>query len=446
MTENILELLKNQLTGPILGQIAQSLGLSEDKARSGLEGVIASVLSGLLQKVSRPGGPESLLKTVRDEGFSGEMLNNLGSLLGTADGAQSLMKTGGSLLEGLFGDKLGNLATTLSSGLGVPKGAVNSLLALVTPLVMGQLGKLISAKGLNASGLADLLLGQKSSLMAAAPPGLSSALGLNSLADLGKDMQRRAAAVGSAATQTGQAALEGMNWSKWVIPACLLAALLAALGLYASRPREAPVPAGAPAAPEVARATVENAAERGAGAVERAGEAIAAETRAAATGIKQEIAGAAAGAKDTVARTAGEIKAKLTALTLPGGVKLELPENSGLAHLAGFLGSPKPGLLPTFPLESFQYDPATTTVSAAGLESMDILAKILKAFPGVNIKLIGHADTISDSDQQKAQGLRRASDARTLLVERGIDAGRIDVEGAETEAKGSKLELTVTKL
>ena len=250
MNENILELLKNQLTGPVLGQIAQSLGLSEDKARSGVQGAIATVLAGLLQKASRPGGAEGLLKTIKDGGFSGDMLSNLGSVLGTPDGTQGLMKSGNSLLEGLLGDKLGSVANALSSSLGLPKGAVNSLLALAAPLVMSQIGKLASARGLNPAGLAELLMSQKSHLLSAAPPGLSSALGLSSLADIGKDAQHKAAAYGSAAARAGEAAVEtGVSWAKWALPACLLAALLAAVGFFALRPQEAveqAVPPGDP--------------------------------------------------------------------------------------------------------------------------------------------------------------------------------------------------------
>ena len=77
---------------------------------------------------------------------------------------------------------------------------------------------------------------------------------------------------------------------------------------------------------------------------------------------------------------------------------------------------------------------------------MDILARILKAFSNVNIKLVGYPDTTGDSIQRKAEALRRASEAKDLLVERGIDPKRIEVETTEAEAKGGKLELAVTKL
>jgi outer membrane protein OmpA-like peptidoglycan-associated protein len=442
MVENILELLKNQLTGPVVGQIAQSLGLPEGKARSALEGAIATILSGLLQRTSRPGGAESLLSTLREGGHGGDLLDNLGSALATPDGTQNLMTTGHTLLGSIFGDKLGNVANALSGGLGLSKGVANSLLALAAPLVMGQLGKLVASQGLGLSGLVELLSGQKKFLQSAAPPGLSGALGLNSLADLGKDVQARAADYGASAARAGRAAVDaGTSWLRWALPLGLIAAL-ALLALYFMRPNQPVNPADrqvvADRAAENARGTVAGAAER---------------TKAAAENVRESIAGAAEGARGAVANAAEEIKSsaegikeKLAAVTLPGGLTIDLPENSGLHHFATFLQNPKPDSPRTFALNLIHYDPGTTQVSAASLASIDILARILKAVPSVNIKLVGHPDTATDSTRRRDEALRRATDAKGLLVQRGVNADRIEVEGAETEAKDARLVLVVTKI
>jgi outer membrane protein OmpA-like peptidoglycan-associated protein len=486
MNENLLELLKNQLTGPIIGQIAHALGLPEDKTRSYIEAALAVIFSGALQKASRPGGAEGLMKTLKDGGYNGDLLQNLGSMLGSSDGSQGLTKSGNALLDGLFGDKLGSVAGALSSGLGLSKGSANSLLAMAAPLVMSQIGKFAAAKGFSAAGLTDLLLSQKSHLQSASPAGLANALGLSNLADLGKDAQRRAADYGAQAARAGEAAVDrASSWSTWALPAGILALLLLALGIYALRQREPVVPGERQAMPDAAGRVAENAGQQIGAAAEGAKDSIAGaaeRTRAAATNAEQRIAGAAEGAKqsiagaaertgaaaanagreiagaaertrDSLAKTAEGIKTsaegvkeKLTAFTLPGGLKVDLPENSALAHFATFLQTPKPNLSQVFALDSLELEPGTTRIAAGSMTTMDILAKILKAFPGVNIKLLGHAATASDSVQQKAEGFRLATEAKHLLVERGVDSRRIDVEGAETESKGGKLELQVTKL
>ena len=177
MIENILELLKNELKGPILAQVAQALGLSDEKAKSSLEAAISAILAGVLQKASRPGGGESLVKTLKEGSYDGNLLHNLGSVLATGDGAQGLMRTGNSLLDGLFGDKLASVAGALATDLGLSKGPASSLLALAAPLVMSQIGKMAAAKGFNASALTDMLMSQKSHLLSAGASGPGRCLG-----------------------------------------------------------------------------------------------------------------------------------------------------------------------------------------------------------------------------------------------------------------------------
>jgi outer membrane protein OmpA-like peptidoglycan-associated protein len=452
MNENILELLKNQLTGPILNQIAQLLGLSESKAKSGLESAFATMLAGLLQKAGRPGGIDSLLSMFKHGGHEGDILQNLGSVLGASDKSQALLTSGQSLLNSIFGDKLASVENTLGSAIGLPKGSASSLLALAAPLVMGQIGKLVSARGLNAAGLGELLMGQKKVLQAVSVPGLSSALGLNSLADLGGDLKERAGRAADAAVRTGQVAAEGAaSWLKWAVPVGLLA--LAALAIYMLIPRE-PAKPGAP--PLTADANITGAersaadlAAKGKEKIENAITDVKRETRnagakiaTAAEGARQSVANAA----ERTANAAEAIKEKLTTFTLPGDLKLELPANSALASFATFLQSPNPDLSRVFAINSFEDDAATPQAAAASRAKIDILAKILKAYPAANIKFVGHSNVVSDSEQRKADGLRRATDAKNLLVERGVAEDRVAAEGSEAEANTTSLELRVTKL
>jgi outer membrane protein OmpA-like peptidoglycan-associated protein len=449
----------------------------------------------------------SMLKASDD---GGGLLDNLGDVLASPDRSQDVLRSGNSLLSGIFGDKLGGVLNALGGTLGQGKTASSSLLALAAPLVMSALGKQVSAGGLNPAGLLDLLIGQKNAVQAAAPSGLSSALGLNSLADLGTDATRRAAQVGSAAVRTGQAAAQqGTQWLKWAVPLALLLALGALI--YFMRPSATPEPAAPESGPPVAvgqpapppdqtrplqettykaaadaketvagaargaRDTIAGATEgvkegagraaesaRGAiaGAAEgvkegagRAAEATRGAITGAAEGVKEGAGRAAEATRGAIAQTAAGARAavdgglrKLSAVTLPNGLKLELPEGSGMSHLVAFLQAPKPGQPQTFMIDDTPVEPGTTKASASSPVLMDLLAKILKAFPRVNIKLVGHPDSATDTARRKDEGLRRATDAKAQLVERGVDANRIAAEGTEADKEGGHLELVVTKL
>jgi len=54
-------------------------------------------------------------------------------------------------------------------------------------------------------------------------------------------------------------------------------------------------------------------------------------------------------------------------------------------------------------------------------------ADILRANPAVRVRISGHADERGSDEYNQVLGQRRANAAKTYLVGRGIDAGRIDV-------------------
>jgi hypothetical protein len=150
----------------------------------------------------------------------------------------------------------------ISKFTGLGTGAVSSLLGMLAPLILGTLKRESNAKGLDASGLASMLAGQKQSIMSALPSGLSTSLcgipGLSALGDAARgavDTTRgyvdSAASAGSAAaaragTATRQAATAGASSAlKWIVP--LVIVLLVGWLIYAAMTRSTPAPATAPA-------------------------------------------------------------------------------------------------------------------------------------------------------------------------------------------------------
>ncbi|MHB1863543.1 MAG: peptidoglycan-associated lipoprotein Pal [Gemmatimonadaceae bacterium] len=59
--------------------------------------------------------------------------------------------------------------------------------------------------------------------------------------------------------------------------------------------------------------------------------------------------------------------------------------------------------------------------------TLDAKLPILQANSGVRIRIEGNADERGSDEYNQALGMRRAEEARRYLVEKGIDAGRIDI-------------------
>jgi hypothetical protein len=128
---------------------------------------------------------------------------------------------------------------------------------MLAPVVMGVIGRLQGARGIEAGSIASLLSSQKDNIAAALPSGLGNLLGGTGLLDSLGGAARTATAVGGEAARTaasavysagntgqraaGAAASALPKWLYWFIPAAAIVALL--LYLFA-RPTEQVVQQG----------------------------------------------------------------------------------------------------------------------------------------------------------------------------------------------------------
>ncbi len=185
MVQNIIALLKDQLSDSLLGKIAGFLGEDKSKVTTSIGSAIPSLLLGFLKKGSEPGGADSLFKTMQEGKHDGGILDNLGNILGGGSATTDLLSSGKSLLGSIFGDKAGGLGDLIASAGGISKNSGSSLLGMLAPIVMGFLGKTLKSEGtFSASGLMSLLQGQKDFIKSALPSGATNLLGVTNLDNL----------------------------------------------------------------------------------------------------------------------------------------------------------------------------------------------------------------------------------------------------------------------
>ena len=174
MSFNIVDLVKDQVKGQLLGQMGNLLGNESGKAAGATDSMIPALLSGLMGASSTSGGSDSLFKAVNDQDDG--LMDNLGSLLGSGQ-ASSIIDNGNSLMGGLLGTGgLGKLAGALAGFSGLSKGGTSSLMGMLAPVIIGILKRKVMGDGLNAGGLASMLMDQKSNIGGALPAGLGDQL------------------------------------------------------------------------------------------------------------------------------------------------------------------------------------------------------------------------------------------------------------------------------
>jgi hypothetical protein len=198
---NLVSLAMQFLTPDMIGRIASGLGLDKGLAGKAISAALPSILAGIVGSSAKPDGLKAITSALgnQDPGL-------LGSLAGMLGGSNqsSLISNGSGLLSSLLGGSAtGALAGAVAKFAGIGDGPAKSLLGMLAPVVMGTIGKQQQSAGLDAGGLAKMLLGQKDNIASAMPSGFAQLLGGSGLLDaIGPNLKALSGGPSAATTTT----------------------------------------------------------------------------------------------------------------------------------------------------------------------------------------------------------------------------------------------------
>ena len=473
MSINLLDMLKDQVTGSLAKQASSFLGESEANVASGLGSAFPALLGSVINKSTEPSGASGLMDMIG--GLDMDMLGDIGGLFGGgANNVNGLLNSGGGIVESLLGDKMGGIVNLISKVSGLKSGNSSSLLKMAAPFLMGIIGKQIKGKGL--SFLTDLLMGQKEHVQAALPSGMGSLLGFadmaknfggaisgaaSSIADTAgsavshtsEAVKDAAGVAGNAARKTTAAAADaantGLGWLKWALPLLIIGGLLfwgINSGWFGGTAKDAlgDVSEGVENVADAAGDMASDAA----GAVGDAAGAVgnAAGNVVDAAGNAVEAAGDwVKGAFATVDDAAKAALDKITFAANSAGSQMMDYINGG------FKGDGKV----TF--RNLTFDTGSAKISGDSAKEVDNLASILKAYPNVKINVNGYTDNQGNPAKNKTLSEARAMSVKGRLMGQGIDGSRIATAGfgeenpiasndtEEGRAKNRRIEVTIAK-
>jgi hypothetical protein len=243
---NLVSMAMNFITPAIVSRIASALGIDSKIAQMAIGAALPSILAGVIGKSSKPEGL-SQLSSMLGQQDSG-LLSGLSNMIGGADQSK-LVNSGSNMLGSLLGTSvLGGLAGAVSKFSGMGEAPTKSLLGMLAPVAMGTLAQQQKSNGLDAAGLAKMLMGQKENVANAMPAGFGDLLKGTGLLDgfpkpsvsgVVADAARTAAStagnVKTAAQDAGNAVRHGVTPTatglpSWLTWGALLGALL--LGWY----------------------------------------------------------------------------------------------------------------------------------------------------------------------------------------------------------------------
>jgi len=157
---SLLESLTSQLSGDTLSRISRQIGADEDTTGDAIAGALPVLLGGLMRNAQSSSGAASLGAAL-DRDHDGGILDDLGSFLGQPD---QVRRHGGGILGHVFGGQQSEVTDAVRRNSGLDGQSAGQLLMILAPLVMGALGRQKRERGLDESGLSDLLRGERREL------------------------------------------------------------------------------------------------------------------------------------------------------------------------------------------------------------------------------------------------------------------------------------------
>ena len=406
---SLMDAVKGQLTPDVLKSASSLVGESESSTRQALNGAVPSVLTGLTNLASSRDGANNLAGLIRDGGY-GAVVDNVRSLFSGGSATTNLLSAGPQLLGTIFGGRSSAVADLLGRFSGVSSGSATKLMSLAAPLALGVLGKRASAQGLNASGLANSLLSEKSEIAAAAPAGLSQLLSGGPVG-VERTVER------TVERPTATALNEPLHIEHFAEP---------------TRVPEEPRGGGIRWLPLALAAL--------------AALALLMFLRGRTTRSVQNIPSQAVDAT----------KEALSKVELPGGGNISVPQGSINYNLARFLGDPSANVPKNFVFDHLNFQTASTQLTPESVPTVNDLAQVLKAYPNAQVQLVGHTDSTGTAEANQTLSLDRANAVKSVLVTQGVAADRISTTGSgqdrpvasndteEGRARNRRLELNVT--
>lgn len=138
------------------GVIADKLGISESVAQTAIAAGLPMILGALGRNSADQAGAEALDRALARD-HDGSILNDLLGALG----GSGQVDAGSAILNHVLGNKQTVASRALGQSAGIDASSANELLAMLAPIVLGELGKTKQQQGLNASDLSQLLQGER---------------------------------------------------------------------------------------------------------------------------------------------------------------------------------------------------------------------------------------------------------------------------------------------
>ncbi|MCF0057340.1 OmpA family protein [Dyadobacter sp. CY356] len=384
MAVNLLELTKAYITKEVGLKIADLTQESTSDVQVAMLGALPGLIGGIMNKASTLGGVQDLIGLINlnNEDY---VLNGLGTILGDESRSKEFISNGLSLLPILLDLDLKTVTDSISSSSGIKSYSVSTILSICAPIVLSvvaKYAKVSGTKSVEPVRLTSLLVDQKEFMVKYLPKDLNTLWNFKELEDLNKSLIRNPL---SEKELEGKPTSTGVKIFLWILALSILG------GAYWGYKKL---------------------------------------TKEEETVVVEDVPMGV----DSVNHSKGTQKSglgKFVPKELPKDITLNVPENGVESKIINFIADSSQVVDKNiwFDFDRITFEPNAASLSNQSLEQIDNIAKIMRAFPNVNVKIGGYTDNTGDAATNLSLSQSRADAVKRGIVNKGIKATRISSEG-----------------
>jgi outer membrane protein OmpA-like peptidoglycan-associated protein len=366
MSFNLIESVKEILSGDMTNRMAGILGESPANVQQAIQGIIPAILTGVLLKTDSGDVQDTL--NLATAAARIDIPFNLNSLAGGTVNSKGM-----DFLKNIFGEKTSALSDAIAGYAGISSQSASSLLSIASPSVLGVLGNHILNSNMNASGLHSFLNSQKKKVLNVLPTGifLNGIMGFDDLSGIAEKFS------GSEIPERKE-----KSGVKWVIPVILILIAGIVVWYFMNKQTLSDSP------PQTSTDTVEPS-------------------------------------KDTIKPALGT--ENKYSVKLPDGILLGAKKGGIEDQLVIFFTDPKSKASRRFPFnfDQLSFNNGTAVISNESMVQIQNVASILKAFPKAKIKIGGFNEKGGDSISNKLLSESRANAVADAIKAAGANSNQI---------------------
>ena len=382
MAVNLLELTKGYITKEVGLSISILTEESASDVQVALLGALPGLIGGTMNTASTSGGVYELigLMNLNNENY---VLNNLPEILGDPIKSKDFIANGLSMLPMLLDLDLKTVIESISASSGLKANSVSNILSISAPIVLSVIGKQVKEKSIEPLKLTTLLVSQKEYIIKYLPKDLKTVWDFKGLEDLNKSLQRNPLSE----HQLENKPVSGTTKIVYLILALLLVG--AAVWGYKKLNKEEE------------------------------------------TVVVEDFPIDSSGVKSKPSGIAEKNPGQLVTKELPKDIILEIPENGTEAKLINFIQDSSTVVDKNYwiDFDRITFEPNLAEIDDDSEAQIENIAKIMRAYPMVNIKIGGYTDNTGDATTNLMLSKSRADAVKKGIAKNDIKITRIQSEG-----------------